>query len=148
MSRLKPFTSVISLSFALILSAHPFQPISTSTAKSEVSHRYSLKDGSYCFVHESHGDHPAQQVWFFVPGGAISPERAKQIALRLVGKHILQYPAKLLTTAINEFQPSKAKSPDHWQIEVQDSMFTECSVNIDWQGGSTIIYILVAAVPL
>jgi len=148
MSHLKPFTSVISLSFAMILSAHPLQPSSASTAENGVSHRYSLKDGSYCFVHESHGDHPAQQVWFFVPGGAISPERAKQVALRLVGKHILKYPAKLLTAAINEFQPSNLKNPDHWQIEVQDSMFTECSVHIDWQPGSTIIYILVAAVPL
>ena len=148
MSHLNPFTSVISLSFAMILSAHPVQQSSGSTAKSEISHRYSLKDGSYCFVHESHGDHPAQQVWFFVPGGTISPERAKQVALRLVGKHILQYPAKLLTAALNEFQPAKSKNPDHWQIEVQDSMFTECSVQVDWLGGSTVIYILVAAVPL
>jgi hypothetical protein len=120
---------------------------SKGTAR-DINRQFKFEDGSYSFFHESHGDHPVQQLWHFVPVGMLTRDDARKLALSLVSKHFESYSAKQLTKAIQGFDISGSKDKGHWRIEIEDSMYSECWVHVDWSENYFVINILVAAVPL
>ena len=117
------------------------RPLFKSSSKDKLVHRMVFANGDYCQVREYGGEHIGMRIVYVLTERSASEDQVRSLIKRLAADYCWKKEIPLVNAAVEGFDPTKAKTPDHWMITLQRPNYAEFFISVDWLGESVVVQI-------